>query len=85
MQGADCAQEIGGVCYSCPEGYPNNLLINGECLCGKDDGDQVACIRAAGASASDSIGSGVTQVVTSSGRVPLLFVLLLGVVGAHVM
>lgn len=85
VQGADCAQEIGGVCYSCPEGYPNNVFDDGKCLCGSNNGEQVACIPAAGASAGDSIGGGVTQVVNSSGRVPLLFVLLVGVVGAHVM
>ena len=87
VQGADCAQEIGGVCYTCPEGYPNNVFTNGECFCGKDNGDQVACIRADGASATDSIGTGVTQVVTSGMAttwVSFLVVLVLGVMVGHV-
>jgi len=86
VQGADCAQEINGVCYTCPEDYPNNLFTNGECFCGKDNGDQVACIRSGGASVTDSVGSGVTQVVTSGSgmvatSVSVLFVVMLGVVG----
>lgn len=56
---ADCAQEIGGVCYSCPEGYPNNLFDNGECFCTSDAGDKVACIKDATSAVADTISTGV--------------------------
>lgn len=86
VRGADCNQEIDGVCYTCPEGYPNNLLIDGSCRCGKDNGDQVPCVRAAGESVTDSVGSGVTQTVTggvssATTFVSFLVVLVVGVLG----
>lgn len=62
VYGAECSTEISGVCYSCPEGYPNNLLDNGECFCTNDANEKVACIKdAASAVASESLTSGAVR------------------------
>lgn len=58
VYGADCSTQISGVCYSCPEGYPNNLLDNGECFCTNDADEKVACIKDAASSVAEELTSG---------------------------
>lgn len=58
VYGAECSQSINGVCYSCPEGYPNNLLDNGECFCTNDANEKVACIKDATSNVAEEVTSG---------------------------
>ena len=62
---AACDQEDNGVCYSCPDGYPNNVFSNGTCYCGKADGEQVTCILRDGGSAAAAVGMGVVSLIVA--------------------
>ncbi|WPT13651.1 hypothetical protein PSENEW3_00001489 [Picochlorum sp. SENEW3] len=69
VYGAECSQQIGGVCYSCPDGYPNNLLDNGECFCTNDANERVACIKDATSTVTGE--DGIAGEVETSGALAM--------------
>lgn len=69
VYGAECAQEIGGVCYTCPAGYPNNLYENNECFCTNDANERVACIKDTTSTVTG--GDGIAGEVDTSGALAM--------------
>eukprot|EP00889_Picochlorum_renovo_P000338 jgi/Picre1/27368/NNA_000335.t1 len=73
VYGAECSQQIGGVCYSCPDGYSNNLTVDedgqDECFCTNDANERVACIKDATSTVTGE--DGIAGEVETSGALAM--------------